>query len=75
MPTAHAELVILQSGRAYRCFCSADKLQATRERLARAGSNATYDKACLNLTDEEVARRVRAGEKFVVRLNVSRRGR
>ena len=62
-----------QSGRAYRCFCSSDRLQETREKLARAGSNSTYDKACLNLTEEEVARRVRAGEKSVVRLNVNER--
>lgn len=41
-----------------------------REKLARLGSNETYDKACLHLTDEEVARRVKAGEKHVVRLNV-----
>ena len=60
----------LQSGHGYRCFCSPDKLSATRERLARAGSNSTYDKACLHLTEEEVARRVRAGEKSIVRLNV-----
>lgn len=60
----------LQSGYAYRCFCSPDKLADTRERLARTGSNSTYDKTCLHLTDEEVARRVRAGEKSIVRLNV-----
>ncbi|KAI0782191.1 hypothetical protein C8Q75DRAFT_788322 [Abortiporus biennis] len=60
---------LLDSGHAYRCFCSPDRLATTREQLARSGSNATYDKACLNLTDEEVARRVRAGEKFIVRLN------
>lgn len=62
---------LLESGRAYRCFCSADRLQETRERLARLGSNSTYDKSCLNLTEEEVARRVRAGEKSVIRLNDS----
>ncbi|KAH9947350.1 hypothetical protein B0H21DRAFT_739156 [Amylocystis lapponica] len=60
---------LLESGHAYRCFCSADTLAATRERLARAGSNSTYDKACLNLTEEEVARRVRAGDKSTIRLN------
>jgi len=37
--------------------------------LARTGSNASYDKTCLNLTEEEVARRVKAGEKSIVRLN------
>ncbi|KAH7923759.1 glutamyl-tRNA synthetase [Leucogyrophana mollusca] len=60
---------LLDSGHAYRCFCSPDKLTTTREKLARTGSNATYDKACLHLTEEEVARRVRAGEKSIVRLN------
>ncbi|KAI0662347.1 glutamyl-tRNA synthetase [Cubamyces menziesii] len=60
---------LLESGHAYRCFCSPDKLAATREKLARTGSNSTYDKACLHLTEEEAARKVRAGEKYIVRLN------
>jgi len=47
-------------------------LAQTRERLARAGLNSTYDKHCLSLSFDEVARRVRAGEKNVIRLNVSR---
>lgn len=68
-----ASQLLLQSGHAYRCFCSPDKLAATRERLARTGSNSTYDKACLHLTEEEVARRVRAGAKSIVRLNVCHR--
>ncbi|KAI0638911.1 glutamyl-tRNA synthetase [Trametes polyzona] len=63
---------LLDSGHAYRCFCSANKLAATREKLARTGSNSTYDKSCLHLTEEEVARKVRAGEKFIVRLNDGR---
>ncbi|KAF4566578.1 Glutamate--tRNA ligase mitochondrial [Pleurotus pulmonarius] len=60
---------LLDSGHAYRCFCSPDRLTTTREKLARSGSNETYDKHCLYLSDEEVARKVRAGEKSVVRLN------
>ncbi|KAG6890876.1 hypothetical protein C0992_012012 [Termitomyces sp. T32_za158] len=63
---------LLDSGHAYRCFCTVDKMQAIRERLARSGSNKTYDKTCLHLTEEEVARKVRAGEKSVVRLNDSK---
>ncbi|SJL04362.1 related to Glutamate--tRNA ligase [Armillaria ostoyae] len=62
---------LLESGHAYRCFCSADKLASIRERLARAGSNSTYDKSCVHITDEESARKARAGEKFVVRVNDS----
>jgi len=48
-----------------------DKLTEIRERLARAGSNSSYDKTCLHLSDEEVARKVKAGEKYIVRINVS----
>ncbi|EAU93648.2 glutamyl-tRNA synthetase [Coprinopsis cinerea okayama7 len=62
---------LLESGHAYRCFCSMDRLAEVRERLARTGSNATYDRTCLHLTEEEVARRVKAGEKSIVRLNGS----
>jgi len=43
----------------------------TKEKLARAGSSASYDRKCLHLTEEEVARKLRAGEKHTVRFNVS----
>nr|GAT60867.1 predicted protein [Mycena chlorophos] len=62
---------LLTSGHAYRCFCSVDTLSEIREKLARTGSNTTYDRRCLHLTEEEVARRVRAGERYIVRLNTS----
>ncbi|GBE78569.1 glutamyl-tRNA synthetase [Sparassis latifolia] len=63
---------LLDNGHAYRCFCSPDRLAATREKLARSGSTTTYDKACLNLTEEEAVRRVQAGEKSIIRLNDGR---
>ncbi|KAJ6607384.1 hypothetical protein B0H10DRAFT_2072102 [Mycena sp. CBHHK59/15] len=60
---------LLSTGHAYRCFCSIDRLTELREKLARSGSGQSYDKQCLHLTEEEVARRVRAGERSIVRLN------
>ncbi|KAJ3795867.1 glutamyl-tRNA synthetase [Lentinula aff. detonsa] len=60
---------LVDNGQAYRCFCSADELADVKARLARSGSNNTYDKKCLHLSDEEVARKVKAGEKYVVRIN------
>ncbi|KAJ7104271.1 hypothetical protein B0H15DRAFT_766942 [Mycena belliarum] len=60
---------LLSTGHAYRCFCSVDTLTALREKLARTGSGQSYDRRCLHLTEEEVARRVRAGEANVIRLN------
>ncbi|KZW00732.1 hypothetical protein EXIGLDRAFT_738698 [Exidia glandulosa HHB12029] len=59
---------LLDQRLAYRCFCSPDTLAETRQRLSSLGSNATYDRTCLHLTDEEVHRRLRAGHKHVVRL-------
>ncbi|KAF8603178.1 glutamyl-tRNA synthetase [Ceratobasidium sp. AG-I] len=60
---------LLESGHAYRCFCGPQRLVETKEKLQKLGSNSTYDRACLNLSEEETARRVRAGERHVVRLN------
>ncbi|CAE7108352.1 unnamed protein product [Rhizoctonia solani] len=60
---------LLDSGHAYKCFCGPNRLSNTKEKLQKLGSNSTYDRACLNLSEEEIARRVRAGEKHVVRLN------
>ncbi|KAF9649054.1 Nucleotidylyl transferase [Thelephora ganbajun] len=60
---------LIDASYAYQCFCSPGKLATTREKLARTGSNVTYDKSCLSLTDEEVAGRVKAREKHVIRMN------
>ncbi|KAJ7274523.1 hypothetical protein B0H12DRAFT_1089103 [Mycena haematopus] len=62
---------LLASGHAYRCFCSPDTLLDIRTKFARMGLNQSYDKRCLYLIEEEVARRVRAGEPNIVRLNNS----
>lgn len=42
-----------------------------RDRLQRSGSQAGYDRTCTKLSEEEVARRVRAKEPHVIRLDVS----
>ncbi|KDR72776.1 hypothetical protein GALMADRAFT_252032 [Galerina marginata CBS 339.88] len=60
---------LIESGHGYRCFCSPDELAETKGKLARAGSSASYDRKCLHLTEEEVARKLRAGEKHTVRFN------
>lgn len=60
---------LLEKNHAYRCFCSPAQLSATKDRLTKIGSLATYDRACLHLTEEEVARRIRSGQTFTVRLH------
>ncbi|KLO17610.1 Glutamyl/glutaminyl-tRNA synthetase [Schizopora paradoxa] len=61
---------LLEKGHAYRCFCSPDRLASAHAELKARGSNATYDRHCLHLSEEEVARKVRAGERNILRLNI-----
>ncbi|KZT42812.1 hypothetical protein SISSUDRAFT_1015365 [Sistotremastrum suecicum HHB10207 ss-3] len=60
---------LLESNKAYRCFCKPDRLLETKERLKSAGSHLTYDRACLHLSEEDVARRLGAGHEHVIRFN------
>ncbi len=60
---------LVESGDAYYCFCDKERL----ERIHAEGAT-KYDKHCLNLTKEEVERRIASGEKFVIRQNIPETG-
>jgi nondiscriminating glutamyl-tRNA synthetase len=61
---------LLDSGRAYSCFCSAEQLEADREAALAAGLPPRYSGACRNIRPDEARRRVEAGEPAVVRFKV-----
>ncbi len=62
---------LIEKGKAYRCFCSPERLQKLREEQQRLKlPQVKYDKHCLNLSKEEVEEKLSAGESYVVRLNV-----
>ncbi|MEE2836330.1 MAG: glutamate--tRNA ligase [Myxococcota bacterium] len=65
---------LIASGKAYRCFCTAERLSELRATQRANKQNPGYDKHCAGLSQEESARRAAAGEPFVVRLNVDRSG-
>jgi len=55
---------LLAEGKAYRCFCTREELDAQRA----AGKSAfRYDRRCLRLTSGEVEERIRAGAPFTIR--------
>ena len=58
---------LLAKGGAYRCFCSAERLTKMREEQAAAHQAPRYDRACRNLSREEVEARVANNEPFVIR--------
>jgi glutamyl-tRNA synthetase len=65
---------ILEAGRGFRCFCTPERLEKMREAQRAAGQAPKYDGHCLNLTAEEVTRRVEAGEPHVVRMKIPTTG-
>ena len=68
--TKHAQ-ELLEKGVAYKCFCSSEQLEASREQQKTAGIAApTYDGTCRNLSAEEVAAKEAAGEAYTIRMRV-----
>ena len=66
---AHAE-ILLRNGSAYRCFCSAERLNQLRREQAAVKGQLGYDRHCRNLPVAEAERRRAAGEAHVIRLRV-----
>jgi nondiscriminating glutamyl-tRNA synthetase len=61
---------LLASGHAYRCFCTLERLAAAREAQEARKETPRYDQACRDLSADDVARRVAAGEPYAVRFRV-----
>ena len=61
---------LLESGDAYYCFCSKERLDRIREEQRTGGLTAGYDGHCRNLPKEEVQKRLEAGEQHVIRLKL-----
>jgi nondiscriminating glutamyl-tRNA synthetase len=57
-------------GHAYRCFCTAERLEALRVAQSERKEKPAYDGHCRGLSREEVTRRREAGEPSVVRFRV-----
>lgn len=65
---------LVKAGKAYYCFCTEEELAARREEAAKRGETFKYDKHCLHLSEEEIQRRLDAGEPYVIRQNVPEHG-
>jgi len=61
---------LLAEGKAYRCFCTRERLESERLAAEAAGRAFSYDRRCLGLSPAEVAERVRAGEPSAIRFRV-----
>ena len=71
----HYARVLVEKGNAYPCFCTPERLdQMRKEQEARKVDRVRYDGLCRRLDPEEAARRIAAGEKYVVRFKMPYEG-
>jgi glutamyl-tRNA synthetase len=61
---------LLDSKKAYKCFATAEELKEMRDMAAKEGKKGGYDRRYRDLSDEEVEKREREGQSYVVRLKV-----
>ena len=61
---------LLNEGKAYYCFCTKERLDNLRSRQKAAGLTPRYDGHCRNLSEEEIKKRIDAGEPYVIRLKL-----
>src|SRR5215207_3033981 len=61
---------LIERGSAYRCFCSAERLERIRNEQRAQSAPTRYDGCCRALTPSEAAAREAAGEPSVVRMRI-----
>ncbi|GAC1585412.1 MAG: glutamate--tRNA ligase [Candidatus Velthaea sp.] len=67
-------LMLMESGHAFRCFCTAQRLDEMRAAQKIAKQPSRYDGQCLCIPVAESLQRAHAGEPFTVRLRVPDHG-
>lgn len=61
---------LLENGKAYKCFCTAEDLAEMREVSKAQGGKQGYDRRCRNLSPQEIAEKEAKGMPYVIRLKV-----
>ena len=60
----------LKAGWLYRCFCTAERVNALKDEQRARKENPRYDRACMGICAEESDKRAEAGESHVIRFAV-----
>ncbi|MGM0494115.1 MAG: glutamate--tRNA ligase, partial [Armatimonadota bacterium] len=65
---------LIESGRAYRCFCTPDELEERREIMRARGIPPVYDGKCRELSEEERELLLAEGKPCCVRFEIDKSG-
>src|SRR5271163_2263265 len=66
--------ILLANGTAYRCFCTAEELEAARKQQMAAKLPPRYPGTCSHLSPEQIQAKLDAGTPFVIRMKVPLEG-
>ncbi|MBI2475121.1 glutamate--tRNA ligase [Candidatus Uhrbacteria bacterium] len=61
---------LVDSGHAYYCFCSKERLTKLREQQQAIKQTTKYDRNCLKLSAEEIQTKLQSGESNVIRMKI-----
>ncbi len=65
---------LVDSGQAYYCFCTEERLEALRKQSEALKTPTKYDKLCLGLSSEEIEEKIKSGVPYVIRQNNPKTG-
>ncbi len=66
---------LVEMGKAYYCFCSPERLDTLRAVQEKAKLAPAYDKLCLKtISREEAEKKIKNGEKYVIRFDIPETG-
>lgn len=63
---------LLESGRAYRCFCTKEHLDQMRSEQEMLKKPPMYDGRCRSLSEEEISEKLNKKEPFVIRQRIEK---
>jgi glutamyl-tRNA synthetase len=61
---------LVDEGKAYRCYCTAERLESLRKDQESNKQKMGYDRHCLNLTEEKLRELEISGARFVIRFKI-----
>lgn len=61
---------LIQSGMAYKCFCTKEILEQKRQAALEAKNDVRYDRTCLHLSHDQISDKEKQGIPYVIRFKV-----
>lgn len=61
---------LIKEKKAYYCFCSKERLDTLRETQEKNKQVPKYDRHCLSLSDEEIQKKLKNKESYVIRMKL-----